>query len=175
MASPFLFSEGHRLPQQPTQRASDDLILLQQLLDIGAVDLAEDLLQGHLFSTRFNSISMGFLPSRNHGGIQQIPDIYTLPQTSGTPRSTFSRGTRPPYRSARYSVSEDGVPVVSRQTAPERRSSQRQPPMQISLPVHARIGFFHIVAGLVGEQEYTIVVVPAGRELGLAVDGLQMF
>ena len=49
MASPFLFSEGHRLPQQPTQRASDDLILLQQLLDIGAVDLAEDLLQGHLF------------------------------------------------------------------------------------------------------------------------------
>ena len=45
-----------------------------------------------IFSTRFSSMSMGFLPSRSFTvASSRSRTSYTLPQTSGTPRSMFSR------------------------------------------------------------------------------------
>ena len=68
----------------------DDAILLEELFNVGAFDFAEGLLDGHL-SMKPISMSVAFLPSRSLTvALSRSRTSYTLPQTSGTPRSTFS-------------------------------------------------------------------------------------
>ena len=55
---------------------SDDVVLFKELFEVGALDLAEHLLEP--------SRSFTVASSRSRTS-------YTLPQTSGTPRSMFSR------------------------------------------------------------------------------------
>ena len=67
----------------------DDAILLEELFNVGAFDFAESFLDGHLFHEAHVHVGGLLAVAQLDGGVEQVT-TYTLPQTSGTPRSTFS-------------------------------------------------------------------------------------